>query len=70
MSRQATQSSEVEITYTPRCAPARAELDTLANALKFILFESQASKKGSRPAAPERPERIKDDPASARSIPE
>jgi hypothetical protein len=69
MSRRTAQNSEVEITYIPRPnVTSDGELDALAAVYRFIL-DCCTEKKATRPGGPERPERIKDDPAKI-SIPE
>jgi hypothetical protein len=48
------QTSEARIIYTPRSdATPEGELDAVSSVLKFILFESSASKKGTHPGAPD-----------------
>ena len=55
--------SKPRITYSARAnATPDAELDTLAAVYRFVL-DCHAKRKGARPGAHERPERIKDDPA-------
>ena len=57
------------ITYTPRPdATPGAEMDALASIYRFIVFESTASKKGTRPGAPDDRKGPKHDPATT-SIP-
>ena len=47
--------SEPAVTYVPRRdATPEGELDALANAFKFILFESSAKKKETAETTPER----------------
>jgi hypothetical protein len=60
--------SSPRITYTPRPdATPEAELSALANVYKLVL-DNHARKKGSRPAAPDDPERSSDARAES-SIP-
>jgi hypothetical protein len=47
-------TKEARILYTPRSdATPEAELGAVSRVLKFILFESKASKKSTRPGAPD-----------------
>jgi hypothetical protein len=62
--------SEARITYTPRRdATPEAELNALAAAYHFILFESQSAKKAAHPGGPEDPERRSDEIRAKTSIP-
>jgi hypothetical protein len=67
---RAAMSSPRIVYRTHRNVTPESEATALEAIYRRAIERYDTRKKGSRPAAPERPERIKDDPASARSIPE
>jgi hypothetical protein len=63
--------SAPRITYTPRLdATPEAEQDALAEVFRFLLFESDASKRAARPTAPNETKGPNHDRPAQRSLPQ
>jgi len=63
--------SDPHVTYTPRPdATPEAEVDALAAVYRYLLFETDASKRAARPTAPNETKGLEHDRPAQRILPQ